>query len=123
MLKLQELDEVVSIRDQLRDDSKEPVVLVNVFHVAPEQTDALIAAWADDARYFKAQAGFISTQLHRGIGGSGAFLNYAVWESVGAFRTAFASPTFQAKLAGYPDSTTASPHLFRKLAVPGLCVA
>jgi heme-degrading monooxygenase HmoA len=123
MLKLQEMDELVSIRDQLRDDSKEPVVLVNVFHVAPEQTDALIAAWADDARYFRAQAGFISTQLHRGVGGSGAFLNYAVWESVAAFRTAFASPTFQAKLAAYPDSATASPHLFRKLAVAGLCVA
>src|SRR5271169_4330023 len=48
MLTLQELDESVSIREQLKDGSKEPVVLVNIFHVAPEQTDALISAWADD---------------------------------------------------------------------------
>jgi heme-degrading monooxygenase HmoA len=48
-------------------------VLVNVFQVAPEQTETLISAWADDARYFKAQPGFISTQLHRGISGSGTY--------------------------------------------------
>jgi quinol monooxygenase YgiN len=123
MLELQELDKVVSIRDQLRDQGEEPVVLVNVFHVAPDRTDALLSAWADDARYFKAQAGFISAQLHRGIAGSGTFLNYAVWESVGAFRAAFANPAFQAKLANYPHGTTGSPHLFRKLAVNGVCVA
>jgi len=123
MLKLQELDESVSIRDQLQDASKEPVVLVNIFHVAPEQSDALITAWSDDASYFKAQPGFISTQLHRGIAGSATYLNYAVWESVGAFRAAFAKPTFQSKLQHYPDGATGSPHLFRKMAVEGLCVA
>jgi hypothetical protein len=69
MRTLQELDERVSIRDQLKDESDEPVVLVNVFHVAPEQTDALIAAWADDARYFKTQPGFISTRNCCSAGG------------------------------------------------------
>jgi len=123
MLKLQELDERVSIRDQLNDESKEPVVLVNIFHVAPEQVNALISAWTDDARYFRAQPGFISTQLHRGIGGSATFLNYAVWENVGLFRAAFTNPVFQSKLKHYPDSSTGSPHLFRKMAVDGLCVA
>jgi heme-degrading monooxygenase HmoA len=123
MLELQELDQRVSIRDQLKDQSKEPVVLVNVFHVASDQGDALIAAWTDDASYFKAQPGFISTQLHRGIGGSATYLNYAVWESVGAFRAAFANPVFQSKLQHYPDGSTGSPHLFRRMAVEGLCVA
>jgi heme-degrading monooxygenase HmoA len=123
MLELQELDQRVSIRDQLKDESKEPVVLINVFHVAPEQGNALIAAWTDDASYFKAQPGFISTQLHRGIGGSATYLNYAVWESVGAFRAAFANPIFQSKLQHYPDGSIGSPHLFRKMAVEGLCVA
>lgn len=80
-------------------------------------------AWEDDARYFKAQPGFISTQLHRGIAGSGTFLNYAVWESVGAFRAAFSNPAFQSKLAAYPEGTSASPHIFRKLAVDGICVS
>jgi heme-degrading monooxygenase HmoA len=123
MLELRELDEQVSVRDQLGDESEEPAVLVNIFHVAPEQLEALLSAWADDARYFKAQPGFISTQLHKGIAGSSTFLNYAVWESVSAFRAAFASPTFQSKLANYPDGATGSPHLFRKMAVAGLCVA
>jgi len=45
MLELQELDPAVSIRDQLNDGSNEPAVLINVFHVAPEKADALIAAW------------------------------------------------------------------------------
>ena len=123
MLTLQELDERVSIRDQLKEESDEPVVLVNVFHVAPEQTDTLIAAWADDARYFKTQPGFISTQLHRGIGGSGTYLNYAVWETLDQFRAAFANPEFQRKLAAYPDTVVAAPHLFRKLAVSDVCLA
>jgi len=117
------LDPAVSIRDQLSDEGEEPVVLVNIFHAPPGQADALISAWADDAKYFKAQRGFISTQLHRGVGGSGTYLNYAVWESVGAFKAAFGNPIFHAKLQHYPDGTTGSPHLFRKLAVEGLCVA
>jgi heme-degrading monooxygenase HmoA len=123
MLELQELDRTVSIRDQLMEAGREPVVLVNVFRSAPEQAEALLAAWADDARYFKTQAGFISAQLHRGIAGSNTFLNYAIWESVDAFRGAFTNPIFQARLSGYPDGVTGSPHLFRKLALDGVCVA
>jgi heme-degrading monooxygenase HmoA len=123
MLQLRELDERVSIRDQIQDQSKDPVVLVNVFHVAPELADALLAAWTDDANFFRSQPGFISTQLHRGIGGSATYLNYAVWQSVGAFRAAFTNPVFQSKLQHYPDGSTGSPHLFRKMAVDGLCVA
>lgn len=123
MIKMQELDQSVSIRDQLAEESDEPVVLLNVIRVAPEQSDELIAAWTDDVRFFKAQSGVISTQLHRGIAGSGTFLNYAVWQSVGQFRAAFTNPELQAKLEKYPDSSTTTPHLFRKLAVDGLCVA
>jgi len=71
----------------------------------------------------KRQPGFISTQLHRAIGDSPAYLNYAVWESTAAFRAAFANPEFRAKLSAYPGSAVASPHLFQKVAVPGVCVA
>jgi hypothetical protein len=39
-----------------------------------------------------------------------------------AFRAAFTDPGFQATFARYPDSTVASPHLFQKVAVPGICV-
>lgn len=64
----------------------------------------------------------ISTQLHRGIGGSSIFVNYAVWVSTEHFNKAINSPEFKSNLAGYPDSTVASPHLFEKVAVPGICV-
>jgi hypothetical protein len=37
-------------------------------------------------------------------------------------RNAFADPAFQATFARYPDSTVASPHLFQKVAVSGICV-
>jgi heme-degrading monooxygenase HmoA len=123
MIQLQELDETVSLRDQLQESSAEPVVLVNVFHVPLDSADAFVKAWQDDARYFKEQPGFISAQLHRGILGSGTFLNYSIWQTVRAFRNAFGNPVFQSKLAAYPNGTTASPHIFRKLAVSDICVA
>lgn len=123
MIRVVEMDEAVPIRAQLAEASGEPVLLVNVFHAPLDEVDALMVAWADDAAYFKAQPGFISAQLHRGIAGCGTFMNHAVWESVDAFRAAFSSPAFQAKLAAYPEGATISPHLFRKVAVGGVCVA
>jgi heme-degrading monooxygenase HmoA len=119
---LAEMDERVSFREQLQQETG-PVVLINCFTVAPEDADRLLAAWADDAAFMKQQSGFISTQLHRGIAGSGAFVNVAVWESAAALRAAFSSPEFQAHVAAYPDSAVATPHLFQKVAVPGICVA
>jgi heme-degrading monooxygenase HmoA len=76
-----------------------------------------------DAAYFKGQPGFISTPLHPGIGGSSVFVNYAVWESVAQFRAAFSKPEFYEHLKAYPPSAVGSPHLFQKVAVPGICVA
>ena len=38
------------------------------------------------------------------IAGNCVFLNYAVWESVKAFRVAFAQPEFQEALSKYPKS-------------------
>jgi heme-degrading monooxygenase HmoA len=119
MLKLAEMDDRVGLAKQMGGDEA-PVVLANVFTVAPEDVDALVEAWTADASLLKGRAGFISTQLHRGIAGSSTFMNYAVWESVGAFRAAFSDPEFQASFARYPDSTVASPHLFQKVAIPGI---
>jgi heme-degrading monooxygenase HmoA len=121
MLQLAEMDDRVRLADQLAQEVG-PVILINTFQVAPEEADALLEAWAADAAHLKRQPGFISAQLHRGIAGSGVFLNHAVWESVQAFRDAFGDPQFQDTFARYPDSTVASPHLFQKVAVPGICV-
>ena len=43
--------------------------------------------------------------------------------STADFRAAFTHPEFSAKLSAYPSSAVASPHLFQKVAVPGICVA
>jgi len=61
--------------------------------------------------------------LHRAIGQSPTYLNYAVWESTTHFRKAFKRPEFKKKLSTYPSSAVASPHLFQKVAVRGVCVA
>jgi heme-degrading monooxygenase HmoA len=116
------MDPRITVVEQLQHGSIAPVVLINEFTVDPEQSESLIDAWAEDAGYFKGQPGFISAQLHRGIAGSGVFLNYAVWESVSDFRRAFSNPEFRAKLDRYPSSTVAAPHLFQKVAVAGICL-
>jgi heme-degrading monooxygenase HmoA len=122
MLGFKELDPNVTLESQMQAEAG-PVVLINVFTVDPADEDALIEAWSKDADIMKAQPGYISTQLHKGIGGSSTFVNYAVWESVEAFRTAFMNPEFQKSLGNYPESAVTSPHLFKKLAVSGHCVA
>jgi heme-degrading monooxygenase HmoA len=98
------------------------VVLVNVFTLAKADEQIFLQAWRNDAAFMKQQPGFIWTQLHRAIGASPTYLNYAVWESTATFRAAFAHPEFRAKLSAYPSSAVASPHLFQKVAVPGVCV-
>ena len=119
---LAEMDPRVSFAEQLRQETG-PVVLVNTFTVAPEEAERFLAVWAEDAAYMKRQPGFISTQLHRGTAGSTTFVNVAVWESAAALRAAFFSPEFSAHAARYPDGAVATPHLFEKVAVPGICVA
>jgi hypothetical protein len=47
----------------------------------------------------------------------------ADWESTADFRAEFTNPKFRAKLSSYPSSAVASPHLFHKVAVAGICVA
>ena len=122
MVKFVEMDDTVTLQAQLA-SNESPVILINKFNVRPEETEALLAAWKADSEYFKSQPGFISTQMHRGIAGSCVFLNYAVWESVDHFRSAVGRPEFQSALRHYPSSAVASPHLFQKIAVEGICVA
>jgi len=100
-----------------------PVVLVNLFTLDKSDEAAFLESWQDDAGFMKKQPGFISTQLHRAVGESPTYLNYAVWETNADFRAAFTHPEFRAKISSYPASAVASPHLFQKVAVAGICVA
>ncbi len=122
MAAFKELNDHVGLADQLQTGEDGSVVLINVFTIDPADESDLLTAWAHDAEFMKAQPGYISTQMHKGIGGSATFINYAVWESVESFRAAFSNPEFQRRISEYPDSAVASPHLFKKIAVPGFCV-
>jgi heme-degrading monooxygenase HmoA len=121
-MQLREMDERVTYMQQLQANDG-PVVLINQFNVAPADVDSFLAVWADDASFMKQQPGFISTQLHRGTAGSTTFVNVAVWESARALGQAFRSPEFQARAARYPEDAIATPHVFTRVAVPGVCVA
>jgi heme-degrading monooxygenase HmoA len=123
MAKLVEMDKRVGIFKQMEEDDSGPVILINKFSVAPEEFDQFLKGWASEAERFKEQPGFISTQLHKGIGGSGTFVNYAVWETAIHFKNAVNKVMDpNNRMSAYPRSTVASPHLFKKVAVPGICV-
>lgn len=119
---LRPLDPAFPIDRQLAVDAT-PVVLVNLVTLDKADEPRFLEAWQNDAAFMKRQPGFISTQLHRAIGDSTTYVNYAVWESTAHYRAAFTHPEFKAGLAAYPSSVVATPHLFQKVAVPGICVA
>lgn len=123
MVQMKPPDPAFSIQQQLAENETGSVVLVNVFTLDPTDEAAFLDAWGKDAIYMKARPGFISTQLHRAVGESPTYFNHAVWESLEMFRAAFFDAGFRARLADYPSSATTSPHLFQRVAVPGVCVA
>lgn len=100
-----------------------PVILINKFSVDPKEFDEFLKGYATDNEKFKQQPGYILTQLHEGIGGSGNFVNYAVWESAAHFKRAVNNVMNpNDRMSALPASKVASPHLFKKVAVPGICV-
>jgi quinol monooxygenase YgiN len=124
MAKLIEMDEEVTLKDQMENEVAGPVVLINKFNVDSNEVEQFLKAWKEDASKFKDQSGFISAQLHKGIGKSTVFVNYAVWETLNHYKNAVDNvigPDFQSQLSKYPKSLVVSPHLFKKVAVPGIC--
>jgi quinol monooxygenase YgiN len=128
MAKFVEMDERVNFKDQIQEKEIEgSVILINKFNVEPDKVDQFLKDWAEDATNFKQQPGFIFTQLHKGIGKSTVFINYAVWESIEHYKEAvnkiiFSSHTKSSLLKYDDDSLVVSPHLFKKVHVPGICV-
>ena len=110
-----EMSDKVSLQQQMGESDVRPVILINKFTVADEDVDAMVEAWKKDADFFRDQPGYIFTQLHKGIGGSNVYINYAEWRSVEDFRNAFSQPEFMDFMKQYPDSVVASPHLFEKI--------
>jgi quinol monooxygenase YgiN len=121
MAKFVEMDDNIKFSSQM-EENVGPIVFVNKFTINPEDVDEFLKAWEADAAYFKSQPGLISAQLHKGIGASGTFINYAVWESTAQLKKAVNNINLQTRLSNYPASTVISPHIFKKVAVPGICV-
>jgi heme-degrading monooxygenase HmoA len=121
MVKLVEMDENVTIKAQLEEDVGS-VILLNKFTVKTEDVDQFLKVFATTTEMFKRQPGFISAQLHRGIGGSSTFFNYVIWESAEHFKQSFSRPEFRSSMAELLPDTIMSPHLFKKVAIPGICV-
>jgi quinol monooxygenase YgiN len=127
MVKIVELDEKVTLSTQLEGDgggsgNGGAVILLNKFTVQPEDVDEFLKVFETTTKVMKQQPGFISAQLHRGIAGSSTFFNYAVFESAEHFKQAFNTPEFRSSMATLPPNTVMSPHLFKKVAVPDICV-
>lgn len=122
MVQLVEMDRNTSFFEQLNSLADEPVVLVNLFIVPPEDEQAFLDMWTPDAKHMLAN-GAITGQLHKGVSGSHSYLNYAEWTSGRALAEAFRSPEFQGLISRYPASVTASPQVFRKVAIAGVCTA
>jgi len=124
MAKFVEMDENNSLKDQMESQVTGPVILINKFNVKSDEVEQFLKVWEEDATQFKNQAGFISAQLHKGIGKSTVFVNYAVWESLSHFKNAVEKVMGhdpQSLLNKYPKSLVVSPHLFKKVSVPGIC--
>ncbi len=127
MTKFVEMDDRVKFKEQIEEkEIHGQVILINKFNVEPDKVEQFVKDWRDDATNFKQQPGFISVQLHKGIGKSSVFIIYAVWESMEHYKEAVDklvfSPESQPRLLKYDDnSLVMSPHLFKKIAVPGIC--
>ena len=127
MAKFVEMYDRVKFKDQIEEKIMGSVILINKFNVAQGKVEQFLKDWGDDAINFKQQPGFFSGQLHKGIGQSSVFINYAVWESMEHYKQAINkmlfTPESQSPLLKYDDdSLVISPHLFKKVVVPGICV-
>lgn len=121
MVKIVEMDDRITLEKQLDEDAG-PIIVMNKFNVRPDEVDEFLKVFAKTTETFKQQPGFISAQLHRRIASSGTFINYVVWESAAHFKQAFNRPEFHSNMASILPNTVMSTHLFKKVAVPGICV-
>lgn len=86
-----------------------PYVLINPFHVPPEDQDALISRWEELTRFFRTQPGFMDARLHRSTDPEAwfPFVSSTFWASPEAFEKAAAQSEVAQLIAalrveGYP---------------------
>jgi heme-degrading monooxygenase HmoA len=84
-----------SFTEQLRAAPSGQVVMLNTFLVPDGDEDAFRQGWDRVAQVLRRQPGFVSATLHRPVGDSGLWVNYAIWDSASALAAALASPDFR----------------------------
>ncbi|MDX8525395.1 antibiotic biosynthesis monooxygenase family protein [Mesorhizobium sp. MSK_1335] len=122
MTRMRSMDPNFPIERQFAVDAS-PIVLVNLITMGKADEQAFLDIWGREAIAMKQKPGFISTQLHRAIGDSPTYLNYAVWESTAHFRAARQNSAAPDASIAIPSSVVSAPHLFQKVALAGVCVA
>ena len=71
MAKFVEMDDIINFKEQIEEKEIDgQVILINKFNVKPDKVEQFLKDWGEDAINFKKQPGFISAQLHKGIGKS-----------------------------------------------------
>ena len=59
MAKFVEMDETVTMKEQMEEEVSGPVILINKFNVEPEKIDQFLKGWQEDATKFKQQPGLV----------------------------------------------------------------
>jgi Antibiotic biosynthesis monooxygenase len=116
-----EMDDHVKFLSQL-EENVGPIIFINKFTVNHKDVNEFFEGLESRCHILQEPTWVISAQLHKGIGGSGTFINYAVWESTAQLKKAVNNTDFQTMLSKYPASTIISPYIFKKVAVRGICV-
>jgi antibiotic biosynthesis monooxygenase len=122
VIELKDIDPARPFFSQLEEVDSGPVTVINTFVYPEGAFEAVVEAWRKDSVVMMASAGWVSSQLYRGIG-SRVLTNVSGWESAAQLKKAFQSKEFQDILPLYPDGTVCYPQVERKIAVPGICAA
>ena len=119
MVRFSELDSTTPFLTQL-EESTGPVVLVNVFEVEDGDFDPVIEVWAKDAGDEDSARVCLGATTSRDSREPDAGQCRHLGVNRGS-RSGFCPARIPGDSSEYPDGTSASPHLFVKVAVEGVC--
>jgi hypothetical protein len=67
MIKIVEMDERVTLSDQMEEKNVGSLILINKFNVNPAETEEFLEVWAGAAEIFKQQPGYILRSFTAGL--------------------------------------------------------
>lgn len=81
-------------------ESKNPVILINIFEVPNNQLEETIKLWEIAKGFLENQPGYVSTKLHQSLNPEGKFqlINIAEWETAKDFKIAIQKMKKEVKL-------------------------